>query len=186
LEELIFWREASSGQSRSAYYVGKVISALPRIAISAMHYNTFFYLLATPLISFWRLYLLNLTYFYCIYGLSSIPSMLVRREDAPSIALIFSLIIGILNGYGPPLTFVQSWNLEWFWRMSPGLWYTEAFFNDNIKIYDYLYDLKAAESNTGYIAGRFYMDFSVMLFIGFLYRVAAYFGLILMDKDKQR
>ncbi|KAI0995275.1 hypothetical protein K3495_g12907 [Podosphaera aphanis] len=112
--------------------------------------------------------------------------MLVRREDAPSIALIFSLVTCLLNGYGPPLTFVQSWNLEWFWRMSPGIWYTEAFFNENVKIYDYLYDLKAAESNTGYIAGRFYMDFSVMLFIGFLYRVAAYFGLILMDKDKQR
>ncbi|KAI1001423.1 hypothetical protein K3495_g6776 [Podosphaera aphanis] len=185
-EKLIYWREASSGQSRSAYYVGKVISTLPRIAISAMHYNTFFYLVATPLITFWKLYILNFTYFYCIYGLSSIPSMLVRREDGPSIALIFSLIIAILNGYGPQLTFVKSWHLEWFWRTSPGLWYTEAFFNENTKVLGYLYDLKAAETHTGYISNRFGMDLSMMLLIGFLYRVAAYFGLIFMDRDKQR
>ncbi|RKF62897.1 ABC transporter G family member 24 [Erysiphe neolycopersici] len=63
-EKQVYWREASAGHSRSAYYTGKTLSTIPRISISALHYTTFFNLLAAPLMSFWKLYLCNLMYFY--------------------------------------------------------------------------------------------------------------------------
>jgi ABC-type multidrug transport system ATPase subunit len=61
----IYWREASSGHSRSAYYIGKVFATLPRMALSAIHFTTLYCSLATPIIDFWLLFVIILLYFYC-------------------------------------------------------------------------------------------------------------------------
>ncbi|CAD6506021.1 BgTH12-06953 [Blumeria graminis f. sp. triticale] len=185
-EKQIYWREASAGHSRSAYYVGKVISTLPRISISAIHYTAFFYILATPLMNFWRAYVVNLMYFYCIYGLASITSMLVRREDGPLMAMIVSLIISVFSGYGPPLSSVEMWHMSWFWRSCPGVWYTEALYDQNLRPLEYLYDIRAAELSTRFVRGRFGVDVILLAIIGSIYRVFAYFGLTLLDRHKQR
>jgi len=63
--EEIYWREASAGHSKSAYFVGKALSTLPRIAISAIHFTTLYCALATPLMDFWPMYLTIVLYFYC-------------------------------------------------------------------------------------------------------------------------
>jgi hypothetical protein len=47
--------------------------------------------------------------------------MLTRREDGPLLAMIVSLIIGIFGGYGPSLSTIKFWHLEWAWRMCPGV-----------------------------------------------------------------
>lgn len=101
--------------------MGKVLATFPRLAISAMHFTTFYCVLATPWMPFWSMFLTNLLYFYCIYGLASVMSMLVRREDGPLMAMIVSLIIGVFGGYGPPLYLVKEWHLEWLWRLCPGV-----------------------------------------------------------------
>jgi hypothetical protein len=36
-------------------------------------------------------------------------------------AVIISLVIGVLNGYGPRLENVKAWHLEWLWRICPGV-----------------------------------------------------------------
>lgn len=35
--------------------------------------------------------------------------------------MIVSLIIEVFGGYGPPLSNVKEWHLEWIWRMCPGV-----------------------------------------------------------------
>ncbi|KAK4237658.1 hypothetical protein C8A03DRAFT_15822 [Achaetomium macrosporum] len=181
-EKQIYWREASSGHSRLAYYVGKVVATFPRLAISAMHFTTFYCVLATPWMPFWSMYLSNLLYFYCIYGLASIMSMLVRREDGPLMAMIVSLIIGVFGGYGPPLYLVKQWHLEWLWRLCPGIWLTEAYFDQHLAIMSHLYDLDLAASWTGYVRGRFAMDIGILLVIGTVYRVIAFGGLVFLNQ----
>lgn len=111
-EKLVYWRETASGHSRSAYYLGKILSTVLRIALSSLHFTVFFGVLATPLMDFQQMYAANLMYFYCIYGLSSCVSMLVKREDGPLLAVFSSLIIGILGGVAPPLSKVKEWHVE--------------------------------------------------------------------------
>ncbi|KAH8195391.1 hypothetical protein TruAng_010448 [Truncatella angustata] len=207
IEEQVYQREASAGHSRLAYYLGKTISAIPRIAISAMHFTAFYCILATPWMSFWKIYLTNLLYFYCkisisfyysmmpcresftddanlqgIYGLASAVSMMVRREDGPLLAMIVSLIIGVFGGYGPPLYNVKEWHLEWFWRLCPGIWFTEAYFDQHLARVVHLYDLDAAANWTGYVRGRFSIDITLLFIIGTVYRMAAYGGLIFFNR----
>lgn len=47
--------------------------------------------------------------------------MITSREDGPLLATIVGLIIGVFGGYGPSLSTVKSWHLEWFWRVCPGV-----------------------------------------------------------------
>ena len=138
-EKQMYYRETASGHSRSAYYIGKLLSTLLRIALSSLHFTVFLGILATPLIAFEMMYLANLLYFWCIYGLASVVSMVVKREDGPLIAVLASLVIGVLGGVAPPLSTVKSWNMEWFWRLSPGVWFTEAYWTQNLMPLEFLY-----------------------------------------------
>ena len=157
-EKLMYYRETASGHSRSAYYIGKLLSTILRIGLSSLHFTVFVGLLATPLISFQRMYLANLLYFWCIYGLASIVSMFVKREDGPLIAVLCSLVLGILGGVAPPLSQVKEWNMEWLWRLSPGVWFTEAYFTENVSPLGYLYRLDFATVVVGYTLGQFGLD----------------------------
>ena len=157
-EKQMYYRETASGHSRSAYYVGKLLSTLLRIALSAFHFTVFLGILATPLIAFQWMYVINLLYFWCVYGLASIVSMIVKREDGPLIAVLGSLIIGVLGGVAPPLSTVKSWGLEWLWRASPGVYLTEAYFTENLTPLGYLYELPLAAELTGFTLNQYAVD----------------------------
>jgi ABC-type multidrug transport system ATPase subunit len=111
-EKMMFWRETAAGHSRSAYYLGKMLATLPRITLTSLHFTVFMGILATPLISFTDMWMANLMYFWCIYGLASVVSMLVKREDGPLVAVLASLVVGMLSGVAPPLKQAKAWHME--------------------------------------------------------------------------
>lgn len=176
-EKLVYWREANAGHNRLAYYIGKVLSTFPRMVLACIHFTATFMLLSTPRISWAESFLANLLYFYTIYGLASILSMLTRREDGPLLAVMASLIVGVLNGMSPNLTTVGEWHMTWFWRALPGTWLAEAYFEKNVSPLGYLYGVQDASDATGYRLGKFGWDVCVLGIIGSVYRVLA-FGLM--------
>ena len=173
-EKLVYWREASSGHNRLAYYIGKVLSTVPRMLVACLHFTATFMLLATPRISWSHSFLANLLYFYTIYGLASILSMCTRREDGPLLAVMASLIVGVLNGMSPNLSVVSGWHMSWFWRALPGTWLAEAYFDKNVLPLGYLYGIEDASRATGYRLGKFRWDCCVLGIIGTVYRVVAF------------
>ena len=173
-EKLIYAREASSGHNRFAYYIGKVLSTLPRMIISNLHFTMPFMYLATPRISWSAAFTANLLYFYCIYGLSSCVSMVTRREDGPLIATMTSLIVGLISGVKPSLHTVGGWHMTWLWRASPGTWLSEAYFTENVTPYRFLYQIDRAAAGTGYKLGHYSLDLTVLFMLGTLYRVIAF------------
>ena len=176
-EKLVYWRESSSGHSRLGYYLGKVVSTVPRMLVACLHFTAMFHVLSTPRIDWGSAFLANLLYFWCIYGLASILSMCSRREDGPLLAVMASLIVGVLNGMSPNLTVVGDWHLSWLWRSLPGTWLAEAYFGKNVGWLGYLYSVGDASRATGYRLGGFGWDCCVLGIIGVVYRVIA-FGLM--------
>ncbi|KAI4280790.1 MAG: hypothetical protein L6R35_005823 [Caloplaca aegaea] len=176
-EKLVYWREASSGHNRFAYYLGKVLSTFPRMFVACLHFTATFMLLATPRIDWGAAFLAHLLYFYTIYGLASILSMCTRREDGPLLAVMASLIVGVLNGMSPNLTVVADWRMTWLWRALPGTWLAEAYFDKNVGGLAYLYAVGDASQATGYRLGNFGWDCAVLGVIGTVYRGVA-FGLM--------
>ncbi|KAH0365490.1 hypothetical protein KCU65_g6020, partial [Aureobasidium melanogenum] len=184
-EVLMFQRESSSGHSKSAYYFGKVLGTFPRITLAALHYTVMISVLATPLISLRDMYAANLVYFYAIYGLSSVVSMLVKREDGPLLAVLLSLVLGVLGGVAPPLSKVKEWHMEWFWRLSPGAWFTEAYWTKMVSPMAYLWDVELATQTVGFSLGEFGKDLALIFVIGTVYRMLAYALLILFRKRRR-
>ena len=182
-EMLMYSREAAAGHNRFAYYLAKVLSTLPRMVLSNLHFTMPFMYLATPRISWGAAFTVNLLYFYCIYGLSSCISMVTRRENGPLIATMTSLIIGITSGVKPTLHRVAGWHMTVLWRMSPGTWLAEAFFTKNVTPYGYLYQIDEAASGTGYTLGRFGLDLAVLFLLGTAYRFIAFGALRLFNRS---
>ncbi|KAI0105211.1 hypothetical protein GGR51DRAFT_519907 [Nemania sp. FL0031] len=177
-ETLLYRREAEAGHSRIAYFLAKNVSVLPRMAFACLHFSTLIFVLSTPIIPWGIAFVTNLVYFYCIYGLASVMSMIVRREDAPLLATMISLVVGILSGAAPPLSKVEEWHLEWLWRLSPATWLAEVYFGQMVEPFRYLYDVDLAASITGFHLDRVWMNIWVLLLIGSVYRLLAFVGLL--------
>ncbi|KAI0839966.1 hypothetical protein F5Y06DRAFT_19342 [Hypoxylon sp. FL0890] len=181
-EMLLYRREAEAGHSRIAYFLAKNISVIPRMVFGCMHFSTLLMLLAVPIINWGTAFLANLVYFYCIYGLASCVSMIVRREDAPLFATMISLIVGILSGAAPPLSSVQEWHMEWLWRASPGTWLAELYFGQLVEPFRYLYNVDLAAQASGFHLDWHWRNVLFLLVIGTVYRILAYFGLLVGNR----
>ncbi len=182
-EKLMYTREASSGHNRFAYYLGKVLSTLPRIILSNLHFTIPTMYLATPRISWGAAFIANLLYFYCIYGLASCISMVSKREDGPLLATMTGLIVAILSGVKPSLHEVAGWHMTWLWRSSPGTWLSEAYFTENVMPWAYLYQIDLAASGTGYTLGYWGLDLGMLFLLGTTYRVIAFGALRLFNRS---
>lgn len=174
-EELLLQRrESEAGHSRLAYYTAKTASAVPRMAVACLHFSTILMLFAVPVLAWGLAFVTNLMYFYCIYGLASCVSMMIRREDAPLFATMLALIAGIMCGAAPSLADVRSWGVVWLWRASPAVWLAELYFGEMITPFGYLYDIDLAAEATGYHLGRGWINVLVLFGIGSAYRFLAY------------
>lgn len=104
--------------------------------------------------------------------------MIVRREDAPLLATMISLVVGILSGAAPALSKVEEWHLEWLWRLSPGTWLAEVYFGQLVAPFRYLYDVDLAARISGFHLDRIWLNIGVLLLIGTVYRLLAFIGLL--------
>lgn len=178
-EMLLHRREAEAGHSRLAYFVAKVLCVIPRMLVACMHFTAITLVLAKPVIPWGVAFVANLGYFWCVYGMSSIISMVAKREDAPLLATMASLILGILCGAAPTLAQVSKWNMVWLWRMSPGVWLSELYFGELVRPFEYLYQTDLAAAVMGYKLDATGRNIGVLIAIGVVYRLIAYVGLFL-------
>ncbi|KAJ3123543.1 hypothetical protein HK098_001846 [Nowakowskiella sp. JEL0407] len=187
-EKLIFWRESAAGHSRFAYYMGKTLSTLPRIALSALHFSSMFYYLSQPVFGFAVLYGVIFMKFFGVYGLSSVISMVVARANGPLLAVVFSLFAAVFCGYGPTIRQAKSWNILFLWEISFNKWAAEILCKCSkyIRPYDLIYSTDITVGQYGYTINRNGVNFAVGFSIGVLLRVIAFVLLVFMNKSKQR
>jgi len=70
-----------------------------------------FHIIATPHITFAKYFAIVWTVFFAVYGLSSVVSMLVKREDASLLSVIVCLFAAVFNGFGPSITEGRTWGI---------------------------------------------------------------------------
>ncbi|KAJ3047500.1 hypothetical protein HK097_011489 [Rhizophlyctis rosea] len=185
-EKPVYWREAASGHSRSAYYIGKTISAIYRFTLSALHFSSIYYFIAGPQLPFAKQFLIIYLQFFGVYGLAAIVSMLVRRENANLLAVVVCLFASVFCGYGPTLGQAKNWGVLFIWEMSFNKWGAEAAFSENVAPYAQVYDTAGSARFQGYTLNQVTKDLLMMLAIGFVHRIIAFGLLIGLNRDKQR
>lgn len=186
-ERLVFFREAASGHSRAAYFLGKSVAAVYRMALAALHFAAVFTLLARPTCSFSDLFTIVLMLFFCVYGMAAALSMVVRRESAALLAVIASLIVSVLSGYAPSLTQFREWGLGWLPNLAYARWSNEAWFDRETLVYRAHYMVAEVSAPLfGYTLDRFATDMWVLLGIGCAFRALALLLMLVLQRDKQR
>lgn len=177
-EILMQRREADAGHSQMAYFVAKVLATLPRILCACLHFSVVLLFLGRLAIPWGVAFAANLCYFWCIYGVAGLISLLAKREDAPLLATMASLILGILCGAAPNLAQVANWKLLWLWRMSPGVWLTELYFGELVSPTGYLYQTELAAQAMGLDLDATARNLGILLALGVAYRLMAYVALL--------
>ncbi|KAL5033010.1 hypothetical protein RTP6_001034 [Batrachochytrium dendrobatidis] len=184
-EKAVYWREASSGHSSTAYYIGKTVATFYRTLICSLHFTAIFVYLATPEITFQTQYLMIMLFFFGVYGMSATVSMLVSRESAPLLGVVFCLFAAVFCGYGPSIRQATNWGVYFIWALSFNMWGCEAQYSDTVNIYKGVYDIDLT-NRSGYTLNRVPFDFGMMVLIGLGWRLIAFILMLTLNREKQR
>jgi hypothetical protein len=68
-----------------------------------------YHILATPLSAYHSVFAVVFLFFFCVYGLAAVVSMLVRRENASLLGVVVCLFAAVFNGFGPSLHDAHKW-----------------------------------------------------------------------------
>jgi ABC-type multidrug transport system ATPase subunit len=186
-EELdVYWRYTSSGHSRLAYYLGKTISTIYRIVLAGLHFSALLFYLSTPIIPYYIQFGIIVCYVFGVYGLCSFVSMIVRRENATLLAVVVALFSGVFCGYGLTLNDARKWNIYFVWAMQFNMYGAQTYLTQTLQVYDHIYDSQLCNDHFGYSLNQTPYDFLLMVLIGFLWRIVAFFAMILCNRDKQK
>ncbi|ORY50039.1 hypothetical protein BCR33DRAFT_781546 [Rhizoclosmatium globosum] len=161
-EKAVYLREAEAGHSASAYYIGKNLSAIPRILFASAHFFSLYYFLAQPPIAIGIQFAFIFLNFFGVYGFGMIMSMFISQQNAPLIAVCVGLISEVLCGFGPSLTDATDYGIIFFLNIGLNRWASEAQF------------WEWAKPSYGFEDGNTSKNMLVMLALGFGYRLIAY------------
>ncbi|TPX55433.1 hypothetical protein PhCBS80983_g05319 [Powellomyces hirtus] len=185
-ERTVYWREAASGHNRFAYYVGKTVAAAYRFIISSLHFTATYVFLAKPQSDFATQFLTMMLLFYGVYGMAALVSMITSRQNANLMAVIVCLFASIFCGFGPSIKDAKSWGIIFIWQLSYNRWAAEVLFTEYLIPFRGVYDIDAVAESTGYTLDRVGYDIGMIVLLGAVWRVLAFFCMILLNRDKQK
>ncbi|KAI8621604.1 P-loop containing nucleoside triphosphate hydrolase protein [Chytriomyces sp. MP71] len=185
-EQVVFWRETASGHSTMAYYLGKNVSAIYRVALSSLHFTGIYIFFSKPTYGFEYQYALVFLNFFCIYGIAVVVSMVVRRENAALLTVVLGLFCAIFDGFAPTLRDARQAYVEFIFDLVPNRWAAEAQYGLSLQVYSHLYNLQYATDYFGYELDKTTRNMCMMVALAIGYRIIGYFLMIFLRRDKQR
>ena len=132
-ERVVFWRECARGSgmalSPSAYFLGKDLVQLPRLALMVLAFLVPFYTLAMPTPSFPYYFLVFYLLAYTVSGYTYVTSVLCPLKDAQLLIVVTVLVLTML---APPSETLYTSNKTGITRiltwLAPVRWAGEALF----------------------------------------------------------
>ena len=167
-ERLVHWRETTPGSgmalSASAYFFGKDLVQIPRLAILVLSFTVPFYTLATPdptmPFVFACFYLLS----YAVSGYAYMASVVVGPKDAQLLVVCISLVLVMLS---PPSERLESTNEVFATRLltwlSPIRWAGETLIVAQTR------DLSHAWKMPPYFYGKPQRESALAIVLGFTF-----------------
>ncbi|KAJ3015720.1 UNVERIFIED_CONTAM: hypothetical protein HDU68_012591 [Siphonaria sp. JEL0065] len=185
-EMAIYYREAAAGHNKLAYFIGKNLSIVYRIALTSAHFTAVYYLMAHPPIYLGWQYAFMFLNFFGIYGMAMIISMFIRRENAPLMAVTVGMIFGVLCGFAPTILNASKQGYLFLLDIGMNRWAAEALFALWIERYLDVYDPEVPNSYFGYELEKTVRNLGYMIVIALAYRVVAFVLLVMLNRDKQK
>jgi ABC-type multidrug transport system ATPase subunit len=176
-EQPQYWREASAGHNRLAYFIGYTLGDLYRLVLGSLHFSLIAYLMWEPVQGFGSFFLILFLVFLNVDSQSALLSMFLRPDSAPLLSTVIAVFMGLLNGY-PGIPLINPVSYAW--------WATEAFLTQNVMPLTSIYSIKVLNDNWGYTLDRFGFNIGMLILYFFLYRIGAFLLMICLNREKQR
>ncbi|KAJ3111510.1 hypothetical protein HDU96_005641 [Phlyctochytrium bullatum] len=182
----VYWRETASGHNSLAYYIGKNVSVLYRLTLSALHFTAIYLYFGRPSVPVSFQFGLIVLNFFFIYAIATIVSIIVRRENAPLVTVVVGLFAAVFCGFGLNLWDARDGGYIFLFNMGANRWAAEAQFWLTIKNSGLVMDLDYALGYCGYEPNKEVQNLFIMFALGIGYRVVGYILLILVNRQKQK
>eukprot|EP00388_Colpodella_angusta_P048995 GDKK01078012.1.p2 GENE.GDKK01078012.1~~GDKK01078012.1.p2 ORF type:complete len:245 (+),score=34.23 GDKK01078012.1:65-736(+) len=171
-----YFREAKSGFSKPAYYLGVTLSLQPRIILTAMIFTTLFQLLPQLAIDFGSLFCYVWLVCNGSYAVGAIPAMIFGPASAPLVGSLATILASCLSGFIDFPNVIKYFSYA-FWSTS----YIQRSFQKPI---EHAYEDMGTRfhwisDDAGYCVGM------TFLLIVILHGIA-YTLMVFMNRDKQR
>ena len=107
-ERVVFWRECSSGISIPAYFLGKVLSALPCTTLYPLAYLSFYFNMGFPRVPFAFYYVVLLWAGWVCFGVGVIMSLVFEPKNAQIGAVVIALVGFLFGGHNPNVDTLEA------------------------------------------------------------------------------
>jgi len=186
-ERVVFWREASAGINKDAYFIGKNLAQLFNIGLAPVVFLSVFYALTSPRATFLTYYTILVLLQFCFVGFGYLVSVVFTYKNAQLAGVVLTLIFGMFGGTNPSLkqlkenivtTIVSS--------ISPNRWAQEALYVSEITRYDKIYSIDSSLEFWGFNKDNYNLDLYMLLALGLGSRIIALFLLKRLNKDRMQ
>lgn len=171
-----YWREASAGYSRLAFYIGASSAEVYRLTLLAFHFGAFAYLMWQPYAKYWEVLSVIVLILVCLDAQAVLIGAFLDPSIAPLLGVVIGVFTALTNGYaGVPGTFVAY------------PWYiTTLLYNFELAPVRDIFDASQIEQEFEYVLGRSWFDVLVVLlwFVGL--RLLGFVVMSTVRRDKQR
>jgi uncharacterized membrane protein YeiH len=147
--------------------------------LASLHFSALYMVISQPYTAFGELLAVIGLVWFCVYGMSAALSMLVPREDAPLIAVVATLVAGVLCGYANSIPVGLQY-------LSYARWANEALYFKESLPFAHVMQVKFSASIFDYNLDWFAQDLIIVLAMGIFFRIAAFLFMVLRHRDKQR
>jgi len=172
-----YWREASNGHNKLAYYLGYSMVDLLRNVVSSLHFTVIAYLMGEPFQGFWVFWGWFILLFIIVDAQSAALSMFLRPDTAPVMATIIAIFMGLLNGYA---------NIPMIGPLSYSWWATEGLMHNELVVTENVWSISGVEDVADWDLNRLGMDYVMLVVIYIVYRIIGFLLLVLLNREKQR
>jgi hypothetical protein len=177
---VVYWREASSGHSPLAFFIGVATAQLYRIFLCALHFACIYSLIIAPLIPYINLVCIVFLLEVMMYGVAAFIVWTFGRSNAALLAVILGIIFSVCNGY------IQQVPAGIQYLFSPR-WATEAMFGmQAIHFENVMQVIDISSQKLGYSVDAFSKDMALEFVTALFWWVVAYFAMVTRYRSKQR
>lgn len=182
-DKVVFIRESGSGLSKFAYYFGKLLAETPRLLLSPIVFLSAWYSFISPQQNVLLSYLLLLVVAWTFSGAAYTLSLLVKPDSAQLAGVVMCAIFVMFSGTVPSLTELTSSPLTFLMAyISPARWGVEALYVLEMRaLQDMGYSVDTALETFGYSMDYWWVNWLVLLVVGFVTRVLAFVVLYFSD-----
>jgi len=172
------YREAPSGISVEAYYIGKCLADLPLIVVYSFIFSISFYTVAAPSANFRDYFALLFLFEFALFAVGYICSLKLATENALLLSTMASLLAGLANGDTSVID-----------KFAWSTWYGEGYFNAEVRMDLYSPPVQVVisdyvSSSRGFDVNALAKDMLVLLLFGAVFRILGF--KILYEEIKKR